>query len=99
MEPGHARTATSPRGKISRRCRQRQRQPASAVGMRLSTALRIASILIITKAVLIGAVYWLRAEITYPAIGARGWVGFIVIVAVGITVAAVLYTASRRSGC
>jgi hypothetical protein len=66
--------------------------------MSLSTAVRIASILIIAKAVLIGAVYWLRAEIIYPAVGARGWVGFTVIVAVGITVAAVLYTAGHRSG-
>jgi hypothetical protein len=66
--------------------------------MRLSTALRIASILVIAKAVLIGAVYWGRAEIINPAIGPLGWVGFIAIVAVGIAVAAVLYTAGRRSG-
>jgi hypothetical protein len=68
------------------------------MAMSSSTAVRIAGILIIAKAVLIGAVYWLRAEIIYPAIGARGWVGFIVIVAVGITVAAVPCTAGRRSG-
>jgi hypothetical protein len=32
--------------------------------MRLSTALRIASIIIVAKAVLIGVVYWRRAEIS-----------------------------------
>jgi hypothetical protein len=64
--------------------------------MRLSTALLIASILIIAKAILIGAVYWRRADIINPAIGAHGLVGFIAIVAVGIALAAVLYTACRR---
>ena len=65
--------------------------------MRLSTALRIAGILVIAKAVLIGAVYWRRAEIINAATGPRSCIWLIVIVAIGVAVAAVLYTASRRS--
>jgi lysylphosphatidylglycerol synthetase-like protein (DUF2156 family) len=64
--------------------------------MRLSTAVRIASLLIIAKAVLIGTVYWRRAEIINPA-GPRSCVGLSVIVAIVVAIAAVLYTVSRRS--
>ena len=49
--------------------------------MRLSTALRIASIIIVAKAVLIGVVYWRRAEILGrpPHIGVCSWIGLITI--------------------
>jgi hypothetical protein len=64
--------------------------------MRLSAALRIASVLIIAKAILIGAVYWRRAAIIDPANGLMGWWGFLAIVSAGIAVAAVLCTACHR---
>jgi hypothetical protein len=47
--------------------------------MPLSTALRIAGIIIVVKAVLIGVVYWRRAEILGRPlhIGAYSWIGLI----------------------
>jgi hypothetical protein len=60
--------------------------------MRLSTALRIASIIIVTKAVLIAVVYWRRAEILGRPlhIGADSWIGL-------ITIAAGVYVAARQN--
>lgn len=63
--------------------------------MGLSTALRIASIIIIAKAVLIGVVYWRRAEIL-GHIGADGWVGLITIIAIGLAIAAGVYVGARH---
>jgi hypothetical protein len=66
--------------------------------MRLSTALRIASILIVAKAILIGVVYWRRAEtLGRPFhIGADSWIGLITIIAIGLAIAAGVYVAARH---
>ena len=66
--------------------------------MRLSTALRIASIIIVAKAVLIGVVYWRRAEILGRPlhIGAASWIGLITIIAIGLAIAAGIYVAARH---
>jgi hypothetical protein len=56
--------------------------------MRVSTALRIAGIIIVAKAVLIGIVCWRRAEILDLRIGGGSWIGMIAILAVGIAMAA-----------
>ena len=69
--------------------------------MRLSTALRVAGVIIIAKAVLIGVVYWRRAEILgRPVhIGADSWM--ITIIAIGLALAAGVYVAAhgtRSSG-
>jgi hypothetical protein len=66
--------------------------------MRLSTALRIASIIIVAKVVLIGVVYWRRAEILgHPLrIGTDGWIGMTTVV--GLVIAAGAYVAWRHSG-
>ena len=68
--------------------------------MRLSTALRLASIIIIAKAILIGVVSWRRAEILGRPlhIGADSWIGLITIVAVGLAIAAGVYVAARHYG-
>ncbi len=65
--------------------------------MRLSTALRIASIIIVAKAVLIGVVYWRRAEILGRPlhIGAGSWAALIAVVTIGVAIAATVYVASR----
>ena len=67
--------------------------------MRLSTALRIVSIIFVAKAVLIGVVCWRRAEILGRPlhIGADGWIGLITILAVGCALAAGVYVAARHS--
>ena len=64
--------------------------------MRLSTALHVASIIIAAKAILIGLVYWRRAEMLgHPLhIGSVHWVGFITIVAIVLVVAVSVYVAS-----
>jgi hypothetical protein len=64
--------------------------------MRLSTALRIAGIIITAKAVLIGVVYWRRAEILGRPIhiGADSWM--ITIIAIGLALAAGVYVAARH---
>ena len=66
--------------------------------MRLSTALRIASIIIVAKAVLIGVVYWRRAEILGRPlhIGAGSWAALIAVVTIGVAIAATVYVASRH---
>ena len=62
------------------------------------SALRIASIIIVAKAVLIGVVYWRRAEILAAAhsiservVGAA----LIAVVTIGVAIAATVYVASR----
>jgi hypothetical protein len=66
--------------------------------MRASTALRVASVIVAAKAVLIGVIYWRRAEILgHPLhIGAASWMGFATIVAVGLGAAAALHIAAHR---
>lgn len=63
--------------------------------MPLSTALRVASILIVVKAVLIGAVHWRRAEIMGRPVdaGAIAWTLLAGIVAVAVVVTAIAVTA------
>jgi cadmium resistance protein CadD (predicted permease) len=60
--------------------------------MRVSTALRIASIIIL-------AIYWRRAEILgHPLhVGAYSWIGLITILAVGLAIAAGVYVAAGHS--
>ena len=67
--------------------------------MRVSTALRIASIIIVAKAVLIGVVYWRRAAILgHPLhIGTDSWIGLITILAIGLAIAAGVYVAAGHS--
>ena len=64
--------------------------------MRLSTALRIAGVIIIAKAVLTGVVYWRRAGILGRLIhiGAGSWM--ITIIAIGLALAAGVYVAARH---
>jgi hypothetical protein len=64
--------------------------------MRLSTALRVAGVIIIAKAVLIGVVYWRRAEILGRAVhvGAVSWM--ITIIAIGLAIAAGIYVTARH---
>jgi acetyltransferase-like isoleucine patch superfamily enzyme len=66
--------------------------------MRLSTALRIVTLIIVAKAVLIGVVYWRRAEILGRPIhiGADSWIGLVTIIATGLAVAAGIYVAARH---
>jgi hypothetical protein len=68
--------------------------------MRLSTALRIASIIIVAKAVLIGVVYWRRAEILGRPlhVGAESWIGLVTVIAIGLAIAAGVYVAARHCG-
>jgi hypothetical protein len=65
--------------------------------MRLSTALRIAGLIIIAKAVLIGVVYWRRAEILGRPIhiGADGWM---IAITIGLALAAGVYVTARHYG-
>jgi hypothetical protein len=64
--------------------------------MRLSTALRVAGVIIIAKAVLIGVVYWRRAEILGRPVhvGADSWM--ITIIAIGLAIAAGIYVTARH---
>jgi hypothetical protein len=66
--------------------------------MLVSTALRIASIIIVAKAALIGVVYWCRAEILGRPlhIGVDSWIGLITIIAIGLAIAAGVYVAARH---
>ena len=53
--------------------------------MRVATALRIVSV-VVAKALLIGVVYWRRAEILGPPlhIGAGSWAALIAVVTIGV---------------
>ena len=55
--------------------------------MRVATALRIVSVVIVAKTVLIGVVYWRRAEILgRPVhIGAGSWAALIAVVTIGVS--------------
>jgi hypothetical protein len=66
--------------------------------MQAATALRIVSVVIVAKAVLIGVVYWRRAEILGRPIhiGAGSWAGLIAVVTVGVAIAATVYVAARH---
>ena len=66
--------------------------------MLVSTALRIVSIIIVVKAVIIGIVYWRRAEILGRPlhIGADSWIGLVTIIAIGLAIAAGVYVAARH---
>jgi hypothetical protein len=66
--------------------------------MRVATALLIVSVIVVVKAVLIGLVYWRRAEtLGHPAhIGADSWTGLIGVVATCIAIAATVYIAGRQ---
>ncbi|MCW2689876.1 MAG: hypothetical protein JWR37_4766 [Mycobacterium sp.] len=66
--------------------------------MRVATALRIVSVVVVAKAVLIGMVYWQRAEILgHPVhIGADSWACLIAVVAVGASIAGSVYVAARH---
>ena len=68
--------------------------------MRLSTALRIASIIIVAKALLIGVIYWRRAQILGRPLhfGAESWIGLITIIATGLAVAGSIYVHVSRIG-
>ena len=66
--------------------------------MRLSVALRIACIIIVAKAVLIGVAYWRRAEILGRPLqfGADSWIGLSTIIGIGLAMAAGVYVAARH---
>jgi hypothetical protein len=66
--------------------------------MRVSTALRVVSIIIVVKAVVIGIVCWRRAELLDLRIGLGSWVGMVAILTMGIAIAAAVCIASRRLG-
>jgi hypothetical protein len=66
--------------------------------MQAAIALRIVSVIVVAKAVLIGLVYWRRAAtVGRPAhIGADSWIGLIAVVGTGIGIAAAVYVAARH---
>ena len=66
--------------------------------MQVATALRIVSVVVAAKALLIGVVYWRRAEILgRPVhIGAGSWACFIAVVTIGVAIAVTVYVASRH---
>jgi hypothetical protein len=66
--------------------------------MRLSTGLRVASIIIAAKTILIGLAYWRRAEIIGCPIqfGTSSWIGLVTVIAIGLAIAAGVYVAARH---
>ena len=66
--------------------------------MRVATALRIVSVVVVAKALLIGVVYWRRAEMLGRPlhIGTGSWAAFIAVVTLGVAIAATVYAASRH---
>ena len=66
--------------------------------MRVATALRIVSVVIVAKAVLIGVVYWRRAEILGRPIqiGTASWAGLIAVLAVAVALAVTVHVAARH---
>jgi hypothetical protein len=66
--------------------------------MRLSTALRVASMIIAAKAILIAVVYWRRAELLgLPThFGTSSWIALISVAAVGLAFAAAVHITARR---
>jgi hypothetical protein len=66
--------------------------------VRLATALRIVSVVIVAKAVLIGVVYWGRAEILGRPIhiGTASWAGLLAVLAVAVALAVTVHVAARH---
>ena len=66
--------------------------------MRVATALRIVSVVVAAKALLIGVVYWRRAEILgRPVhIGAGSWACLIAVVTIGVAIALTVRVAARH---
>ena len=66
--------------------------------MQVATALRIVSVVVAAKALLIGVVYWRRAEILgRPVhIGAGSWGCLIAVVTIGVAIAAKVCVAARH---
>jgi hypothetical protein len=87
-------TASSPSGRPS--C------STSALKVRTNasgaTALRIVSVVVAAKALLIGVVYWRRAEILgRPVhIGAGSWAALIAVVTIGVAIALTVCVAARH---
>ena|SRR6476660_3261612 len=66
--------------------------------MQVATALRIVSVVVAAKALLIGGVYWRRAEILgRPVhIGAGSWAALIAVVTIGVAIALTVCVAARH---
>ena len=66
--------------------------------MRVATALRIVSVIVAAKALLIGVVYWRRAEILGHSmhIGAGSWACLIAVVTIGVAIALMVCVAARH---
>lgn len=66
--------------------------------VRVATALRIVSVVVVAKALLIGVVYWRRAEILgRPVhIGAGSWACLIAVVTIGVAIALTVCVAARH---
>jgi hypothetical protein len=66
--------------------------------MRMLNAVRLLAAIIVAKAVLIGLVYWRRAEtLGRPLhIGTDSWIGLITIITMGLAIAAGVYVAGRH---
>src|SRR6185295_6497811 len=66
--------------------------------MQVATALRIVSVVVAAKALLIGVVYWRRAEILgRPVhIGAGSWAAVIAVVTIGVAIALTVCVAARH---
>jgi hypothetical protein len=65
--------------------------------MQVATALRIVSVVVAAKALLIGVVYWRRAEILGPVhIGAGSWACLIAVVTIGVAIALTVCVAARH---
>jgi hypothetical protein len=66
--------------------------------VRVATALRIVSVVGVAKALLIGVVYWRRAEILGRPIhiGTASWAGLIAVLAVAVALAVAVHVAARH---
>jgi hypothetical protein len=66
--------------------------------MQVATARRIVSVVVVAKALLIGVVYWRRAEILgRPVhIEADSWAALIAVVTIGVAIALTVWFAARH---
>lgn len=66
--------------------------------MRVATALRIVSAVVATKALLIGVVYWRRAQILGRPVHFRAgsWGCLIAVVTIGVAISVTVYVAARH---
>lgn len=65
--------------------------------MQVATALRIVSVVVAAKALLIGVVYWRRAEILgRPVHIGAGWACLIAVVTIGVAIALTVCVAARH---